>query len=74
MILKHLIGIFRETDMMLIGFGVKILFLIHKRKCYVNFMYKELGDFLEDQEMGSCSYKVSDPCDPLVILSFTDPY
>ena len=38
--------------MMLIGFGVKILFLIHKRKSYVNFMYKELGDFLEDQEKG----------------------
>ena len=52
MILKLLIGIFRETDMMLIGFGVKILFLIHKRKSYVNFMYKELGDFLEDQEKG----------------------
>jgi len=30
--------------MMLIGFGVKILFLIHNRS-YVNVMYKELGDF-----------------------------
>ena len=60
--------------MMLIGFGVKILFLIHNRS-YVNVMYKELGDFFKTiQEKGSCSYKVSDPCDPLVLLSFTDPY
>jgi len=57
--------------MMLIGFGVKILFLIHNRS-YVNVMYKELGDFLEDQEKGSCSYKVSDPCDTLVILTSPD--
>ena len=49
---ETLIGIYRQIDMMLIGFGVKILFLIHKRKSYVNFMYKELGDFLEDQEKG----------------------
>ena len=35
---------------------------------------RSVKDFLDDQEKGSCSYKVSDPCDPLVILSFTDPY
>ena len=61
--------------MMLIEFGVKILFLIHKRKCYVNFMYKELGDFLRRyKKKVRVRMKVSDPCDPLVILSFTDPY
>ena len=43
--------------MMLIGFGVKILFLIHKRKSYEHFMYKELGDFLDDPEKGSCKYE-----------------
>ena len=42
--------------MMLIGFGVKNLFLIHNRS-YVNVMYKDFGDFLEDQEKGSCSYE-----------------
>jgi len=36
-------------------------------------MYKELGDFLEDQEKGSCSFKVSDLCDPLIILTSSHP-
>ena len=44
--------------MMLIGFGVKNQERLHNRKVsYVNVMYKELGDFLEDQEKGSCSYE-----------------
>ena len=37
---------------------------------------RSVKDFLEDQEKGSCSYKVSeccDPCYPLVILSSTHP-
>ena len=60
--------------MMLIGFGVKILFLIHNRS-YVNVMYKELGDFFRKiKKKVRVRMKVSDPCDPLVILSFTDPY
>ena len=27
---------------------------------------RSVKDFLEDQEKGSCSHKVSGPCDPLV--------
>ena len=38
-------------------------------------MYKELGDFLRRyKKKVRVRMKVSDPCDPLVILSFTDPY
>ena len=59
--------------MMLIGFGVKILFLIHNRS-YVNVMYKDFGDFLRRyKKKVSVRMKVSDPCDPLVLLSFTPP-
>ena len=59
--------------MMLIGFGVKILFLIHNRS-YVNVMYKELGDFFRKiKKKVRVRMKVSDPCDPFVILTSPDP-
>ena len=34
---------------------------------------RSVKDFLDDQEKGSCSYKVSDLCDPLIILTSTLP-
>ena len=34
---------------------------------------RSVKDILDDQEKGSCSYKVSDPCDPLIILTSTLP-
>ena len=34
---------------------------------------RSVKDILDDQEKGSCSYKVSDPCDPLIIPTSSHP-
>jgi len=58
--------------MMLIGFDVKIIFLIHNRS-YVNVMYKELGDYFKTMKKNvRIRMKMSDLCDQLIILTSPD--